>query len=330
LFANYNRSHNGCCLQEEARLLDEERRSERAGRTRAERALRDLQLQLGTVDPTTISPSGNASDASVDLGDVAYPLRPIGVLRSCFMKRNGTPRQPLLVATARASLKMRGELKGSLEGLEGYTHCWILFIFHQNTDLQRLWQSKERQYDGVRSKIRVPRLNGARLGVFATRSPHRPNPIGLSIARIDAIDDKQGVLWLSGVDIVDGSPVLDVKPFVPFCDAVSHAMAPSWVSDVAPGGEPLEIRSVKWSDVGERAVKECWDARRGLSLYDQYDEFRAFVLDALSRDIRSVTQRVKVIAPASVCFCFLFLLSASAFCFLFLECLNCISTCRLF
>ncbi len=64
-----------------------------------------------------------------------------------------------------------------LEGLEGYSHCWIIYIFHRNTDLQDLWRPDDR---GLKAKVQVPKLNGKRVGVFATRTPHRPNPIGQS------------------------------------------------------------------------------------------------------------------------------------------------------
>lgn len=66
-----------------------------------------------------------------------------------------------------------------LEGLEGYSHCWIIYIFHRNTDLQDLWRSDDK---GLKAKVQVPKLNGKRVGVFATRTPHRPNPIGQSSA----------------------------------------------------------------------------------------------------------------------------------------------------
>jgi tRNA (Thr-GGU) A37 N-methylase len=62
-----------------------------------------------------------------------------------------------------------------LEGLQGYSHCWIIYIFHRNTDLQDLWRGDDR---GLKAKVQVPKLNGQRVGVFATRTPHRPNPVG--------------------------------------------------------------------------------------------------------------------------------------------------------
>lgn len=110
-------------------------------------------------------------DRTQDSLDPRYPLRPIGFLKSCFRKRNGTPRQPLLVPAARSCLELRPELSPEFfDGLENFSHVWIVYLFHENTDFQKLWQES---YAGIKAKIRVPRLNASKLGVFATRSPHR-------------------------------------------------------------------------------------------------------------------------------------------------------------
>ena len=271
--------------------------SERSGRTKAEREHRELQLHFaqqrgGTdTDPTPVN--------QLNLCQVAFPMRPIGILHSCFGKKNGTPRQPLLVPAARAALTFRPELNGNvfLEGIRQYSHCWVLYIFHENTDLQRLWK---KDYVGVKGSIRVPRLNGDRLGVFATRSPHRPCPIGLSVAEVVGIEN--GQLILGGADIVDGSPVLDIKPYIPFCDAVVTAKTPLWVVPTAED-EPLEISAVQITQEMDVRLRESWEERNtfkkknnknGMLLYPRYEEFRELVVQVLSRDIRSVTQRIKV------------------------------------
>ena len=80
--------------------------------------------------------------------------------------------------------------EGCLEGLEQYSHVWVLYIFHCNTDLQRLW-SPDHASDGLKAKVQVPRLNGQRMGVLATRSPHRPSPIG---------ENGHRILWTSAED----------------------------------------------------------------------------------------------------------------------------------
>ena len=269
----YNRSLQRRLRQsrEEVELLSKERRSERAGRIRAEKNLRDV----------TMGPDKQALDA--------WPFKPIGTIRSCFSQRNGTPRQPMLVSSARCTLTLRGELSGEfLDGLEQFSHAWVLFVFHKNTDIQRVFSG----YDGVRGKIRVPRLNGAKKGVFATRSPHHPCPIGLSVAEIVAVDLKRKTVTLAGADIVDGSPVLDLKPYVPYCDSIEGATAPNWV-ERRIADEPLQTMAVEFSEDGMAAVASAFASSRGGTLYS-LDEFVEFVKEALSRDIRSVTQRVRV------------------------------------
>ena len=144
----------------------------------AEQQQQQQQQRDGSGEEVAAPPAPSAHDPprppALDLANLAFPMRPIGILRSCFTRRNGTPRQPLLVPAARARLALRPELGAEfLEGLQQYSHCWVLYIFHENTDLQRLWQPEQQRGAGVRSKIRVPRLDGAKLGVFATRSPHR-------------------------------------------------------------------------------------------------------------------------------------------------------------
>jgi tRNA (Thr-GGU) A37 N-methylase len=110
----------------------------------------------------------------------------------CCCCSNGTPRQPLLVPTARARLELRQGLSPALlEGLEQYSHCWVLYVFHANTDLAKLLAAQAAAGSGpgagaagVKAKVTVPRLNGGRMGVLATRTPHRPVPIGLSVAQV--------------------------------------------------------------------------------------------------------------------------------------------------
>lgn len=143
------------------------------------------------------------------------------------------------------------------------------------------------------------------MGVLATRSPHRPCPIGLSVARILAIDGSK--LLLGGADVVDGSPVLDIKPYIPFADSVDGASTPRWVGTgsqndpKADHEEPLIVGSVMIPDGVETALRDSFmrrcEKRQGYeSLYKpaEYAEFRNLVTQVLSRDIRSVAQRIKV------------------------------------
>ncbi len=142
----------------------------------------------------------------------------VGVIHSPFKEKFGIPRQPGLMATAPATLELLPpyDRDEALRGLEGFSHLWLLFVFH-----------------GVRRgdwspTVRPPRLGGnQRVGVFASRSTHRPNPIGMSVVELIDIKHNEGrlLLYLNGVDLLDGTPVLDIKPYVPYADSLPEARA---------------------------------------------------------------------------------------------------------
>ena len=138
-------------------------------------------------------------------------IRSIGMLKSCFKEKFGTPRQPNLVPSSRATLKIKADFipEQSLKGLSEFSHVWLLAYFHLNTNKIFL------------STVHPPRLKGKTVGVFASRAPHRPSPIGLSLARLVRVHGD--TLELAEVDLVDGTPILDVKPYIPSYDAVPLA-----------------------------------------------------------------------------------------------------------
>lgn len=141
-----------------------------------------------------------------------YTLTPIGYIQSCFKEKFAIPRQPLLAPAAKGILELIPPFNASdaLVGLEQVSHIWLLFIFHQCLE------------EKPRLKVRPPRLGGNRsLGVFATRSTFRPNGLGQSVVKLDRID--QGKLYLSGIDLLDGTPVIDIKPYIPYADIVPNA-----------------------------------------------------------------------------------------------------------
>ena len=145
-----------------------------------------------------------------------FQLKPIGFIHSCFRQKFGIPRQPGLVPAARATLELLPPYAQpeAVRGLEGFSHLWLLFVFHGVPAGH--WQPK----------VRPPRLGGnRRLGVFATRSTFRPNPIGLSAVTLERIEIREGrvVLHLAGVDLLDGTPVLDIKPYLPYADCIVDA-----------------------------------------------------------------------------------------------------------
>ncbi|CAH9140971.1 unnamed protein product [Cuscuta epithymum] len=245
--------------------------SERRGRIRAQQALREDLAKVCSHDSDFYS----------------YPMTPIATVQSCFSTRNGTPRQPLLVPLARARLlfNLTRVPPASLEGLEGYSHCWIIYVFHQNTDLEKLWKNPSRSK--FKAKVRVPRLKGGRMGVFATRSPHRPCPIGLTVAKVESVCG--GAVILSGIDLVDGTPVLDVKPYLPYCDSIVGATLPDWVK----GDELLAVSSISFSEDFSSSLSACWPIMEKKSLYSSSHEFQCLIRQVLSWDIRSVSQRIR-------------------------------------
>jgi len=147
---------------------------------------------------------------------VKLEFQPIGIIRSCFPEKFGIPRQPGLVKEATATLELLPPYDRieALEGLEAFSHLWLIFVFHAS--LKETWKPT----------VRPPRLGGnKRVGVFASRSMFRPNPIGLSVVELERVDTtaEQPRIFLKGVDLLDGTPVLDIKPYLPYVDAITNA-----------------------------------------------------------------------------------------------------------
>lgn len=202
----------------------------------------------------------------------------IGVIRSCFDERFGTPRQPGIVPSAEAELILLPpyDRPESLRGLEAFSHVWLLFGFHANV------------HGGWSPTVRPPRLGGnRRTGVFSTRSPFRPNAIGLSVVEKVAVcsgDDGTG-LRLRNHDLVDGTPVYDIKPYLPYADALPHAAAPAAFN--APPGR----HEVFFAPAAEAA------------LASRPESFRALVIDTLSLDPRPAYRRDEAATEYGVTLC---------------------------
>ena len=154
----------------------------------------------------------------VVLKDKSYVMKceTIGVVHSCFSEKFGIPRQARLAPSAGATIELvapynREEM---VRGLDSYSHIWIQFLFHRAIS------------EGWKTTVRPPRLGGKeRVGIFATRSPHRPNHIGISAVKLEAIKSDNGLVMVdvSGVDLLDGTPVIDLKPYIPYSDSVDGA-----------------------------------------------------------------------------------------------------------
>ena len=144
-------------------------------------------------------------------------MKIIAHIESDYKDKFGIPRQSGLVDTV-AKIVFEPDYRNAdaLRGLSGYSHLWVLWYFSHNRD------------NKFRPTVRPPRLGGnTRMGVFATRSPYRPNPIGLSCVKIEKIDldcEYAPVIYVSGADMLDMTPILDIKPYLPFCDSVPDAV----------------------------------------------------------------------------------------------------------
>lgn len=215
--------------------------------------------------------------------------RPIGTVMTSFPEKNGTPRQGSVAPASKARLEIGfgNNPQHSVEGLSDFSHVWLLFLFHHNGP-----------HTPPKAKVRPPRLGGATKGVFATRAPHRPNPIGLSLCKLDRVTGN--VLELSGVDLVDGTPILDVKPFIPSYDVPDSETVrfPKWCIPEAhtliqvslSPASTKDLRDLELSGQRPRLALTWQDAIQGLS-------------QILAADPRSVYRRQKCAGEVyPVCF----------------------------
>jgi len=172
-----------------------------------------------------------------------HSITPIGFIRCAFKQRLIIPRQPQLAPAARGVLQLVApfDTPEALEGLEQVSHIWLLFLFHQSLK------------DDTHLRVRPPRLGGQKkIGVFASRAPQRPNGIGQSLVKLEKIE--AGKLHLSSIDLLDGTPVIDIKPYLPWADCPSEA-AYNQLAEVAP-----QTLGVDWA--GEALAQAKWHSER--------------------------------------------------------------------
>ncbi len=157
-------------------------------------------------------------------------MEPIGFVKSPFIDKFGTPRQSQIAKSTVSEIVFDKKRVPSamLVGFRVGDPIWILFAFHLNNQKKQI------------TKVHPPRLRGKKIGVLASRSPHRPNPIGLSIGVIKGIDNQR--LFVSGLDIVNNSPVYDIKPYLPEFDRPKNAKTSDWI-----GKNPFTKLKVKFA-----------------------------------------------------------------------------------
>ena len=203
-----------------------------------------------------------------DVGSVS--VTPIAYVRSCYPERFGIPRQAGLVPSAKATIVFpQTDLHcHSLRGIESFSHIWVIFLFHGQT------------FSKFRPLVRPPRLGGNKtMGVYATRSPNRPNQIGLSAVPLDHVEQtpKEILLHIHGGDFLNGTPVLDIKPYVRYADAI--AATSTWADDAAP------LLPVEWSSTAAASLA----ASPGI----QIEEVQQIITEAIAQDPRPGYERCK-------------------------------------
>ena len=142
-------------------------------------------------------------------------LKVIAHIKNDFTAKFGIPRQSGLVREVQSVIEFTPAYRNpdALRGLEGYSHLWLI------------WEFSEAKQEGWSPTVRPPRLGGnKRMGVFATRSPYRPNSLGLSSVKIEAVDYQKATVTVSGADLLNGTPIFDIKPYLPYTDSHPEAL----------------------------------------------------------------------------------------------------------
>ncbi|GGW86350.1 tRNA (N6-threonylcarbamoyladenosine(37)-N6)-methyltransferase TrmO [Alteromonas halophila] len=188
---------------------------------------------------------------------------PIGTITTPYRQKFAIPRQPNLV-DARGQITLREDIHAPavFKGLDNFSHLWLLFVFHQT------------QARGWKPAVKMPRLGGnATLGVFASRSTHRPNPVGMSVVRNLGWKQSGGTLTLNvgGVDLLCDTPILDIKPYIPYADAQSEA------TDTLTPAHPSHQRDVSFCDAVWLQLKD---------VQARYPDFIALLTGVLAQDPR--------------------------------------------
>jgi tRNA-Thr(GGU) m(6)t(6)A37 methyltransferase TsaA len=183
-------------------------------------------------------------------------LEPIGFVRSALHSKVEAARQPRAAqgVEGRIELLPGRHLEHALDDLAGWEYLWVIFWFHLN--------------EGWRPKVLPPRSRSGRKGVFSTRSPHRPNPLGLSVVRLERIAGL--TLHVRNVDMLDGTPVLDLKPYVAYSDSLPQARS-GWLEDAGAAADPVAPWEVLFDDLATR--QGGWiRSRTGLALLERIGE----------------------------------------------------------
>ncbi|CAD5118728.1 DgyrCDS7409 [Dimorphilus gyrociliatus] len=232
------------------------------------------------------------ASSSLSSGDIksikTYSMKPIAYLQSVFKEKNGTPRQSNTCSEFRGKITIGKDLftnpEHSLEGLSQFSHIWIIFIFHQSGS------------NFTKAKIKPPRLNNKKVGVFSCRSPHRPNPVGLTLAKLESIEDS--TIYVSGIDIIDGTPILDVKPYISDYDypKIVNELGLADKNYVNEEAHTAEVHSADWIAQANNESLTVRFTLRALNdletiQVEESNNLKKAIVEVLRNDPRSVYRR---------------------------------------
>lgn len=244
---------------------------------------------------------------SVEEAEVSNEVsfKPIGVIKTVFADKRAVPRQASIADNILSRIELCKDLytnpEQAFDTLEEFSHLWIIYHFHKNDS-------------HLKPKISPPRLDGKKVGVFAARSPHRPNPIGMSLVRLDRIEGS--VLYFFGSDMVDETPVLDIKPYIPSYDSPSKLQEASTDSPVnvsrsreEPEGEeeedleagaraaqpkPADVKVPKW--INEKKLFTVIFTENASNQVQELGISQISIREVLENDPRSVYVREKYLS----------------------------------
>lgn len=201
-------------------------------------------------------------------------MQPIAIIQTPFTDKFSIPRQPGLAPSVLSTISLQGDFDhaASIEGIQQFSHLWLIFEFNQHRE--HAW----------RERVRPPRLGGNKqMGVFATRSPFRPNNLGMSVVKlVEVIDTPQIQLVVSGADLLDQTPIFDIKPYVPYVDAITDAT--SAFASSAPNA--LEVRFDEQAKAFLDTLSRSHDAGR-------YPNLSQVIVEVLRQDPRPAYHAIK-------------------------------------
>ena len=198
-----------------------------------------------------------------------YSFKAIGEVTSCFSDKFGVPRQPRLVPSSWAKIELEPWVhpQDSLDGILEFSHVWILFVFHKNSGAYN------------KPKVHPPRLDGLKTGVLRQEVLIDLNPIGTSVVKIERIEGR--TLYVTGVDLVTGTPVLDIKPYLPTGDMISDATC-AWTED-----KPNSLLEVSWSESAQNQLAKL------ILNSNLTSKFKNIVEECLRLDPRAIPYKAK-------------------------------------